>query len=106
MVEAFRTEPILVLAFTAVNCGPCQLQKKELKAVMTARPQFKMLAIDTDKWPHVGSKFAVGKLPCLVVMTDGQVRLRLEGLTKAEVLQEHVRNALASSTSGTETVVA
>jgi thioredoxin 1 len=84
MLDTFRAEPVLV-SFTSGNCGPCQLQKKELAAVsQIVGSGFKMFAIDTEKWPNVGSRFKVGKLPCLVVVKEGEVLLRLEGLTKAE----------------------
>jgi hypothetical protein len=52
----------------------------------------KMLAIDTAKWPHVGlSSFQISKLPCVVVLRNRQVVARMEGLTRADVLLEHVR---------------
>lgn len=84
MLDTFRAEPVLV-SFTSDNCGPCKLQKRELAAVSEiVGSGFKMFAIDTEKWPHVGSRFKIGKLPCLVVVKEGEVLLRLEGLTKAE----------------------
>jgi thiol-disulfide isomerase/thioredoxin len=84
MLDTFRAEPVL-LSFTSVNCGPCKLQKKELAAVSEiVGSGFKMFAIDTEKWPNVGSRFKVGKLPCLVVVKEGGVLLRLEGLVTAE----------------------
>jgi thiol-disulfide isomerase/thioredoxin len=52
----------------------------------------KMLAIDTEKWPHVGlAWFKVSKLPCVVVLRNKQVVARMEGLTRANDLLEHVR---------------
>jgi thioredoxin-like negative regulator of GroEL len=52
---------------------------------------FKMFAIDTEKWPHVGSRFKVGKLPCLVVLKEGEVLLRLEGFTRAEDVLSRIK---------------
>jgi hypothetical protein len=49
----------------------------------------KVLSIDTEKFPHVGTRYEIGKLPCLLFMKDSKVLLRLEGLTKAEALVEH-----------------
>lgn len=52
----------------------------------------KMLAIDTEKWPHVGlAWFKVSKLPCVVVLRNKTVVARMEGLTRAQDLLEHVR---------------
>ena len=92
MLHAFKEEPVLVY-FTSVTCGPCKLQKKELanvRELVGAESAFKVISIDTKKWPHVGSKFAIGKLPCLLVMKNKEILLRLEGLTKAEELVEKV----------------
>lgn len=91
MLDNFREEPLLI-SFTAINCGPCKLQKKELQAVSKlVGAKFNMVAIDTDRWPRIGTKFSVGKLPCLVVLKNGVVLARLEGLTKAEVVADQVR---------------
>jgi thioredoxin-like negative regulator of GroEL len=91
MLDTFRAEPVLV-SFTSVNCGPCMLQKKELAAVsQVVGSGFKMFAIDTEKWPHVGSRFKIGKLPCLVVVKEGEVLLRLEGFTRAEDVLSRIK---------------
>jgi thioredoxin 1 len=91
MLDTFRSEPVLV-SFTSVNCGPCKLQKKELAAVsQVVGAGFKMFSIDTEKWPNVGSRFKVGKLPCLIVIKEGEVLLRLEGLTMAEDLLSGIK---------------
>lgn len=98
----------LLIVFTAIHCGPCKLQKHELatfqqklgkqqrpsasatpSASLAAAP-IKLLAIDADKWPGVGKRFAVSKLPCLVLVQDKQVVARLEGLTSADALVERV----------------
>ena len=98
MLDTFRSEPVLV-SFTSVNCGPCKLQKKELAAVsQVVGTGFKMFAIDTERWPHVGSRFKVGKLPCLVVVKEGEVLLRLEGLTMAEDVLSGIRHIYGLAT--------
>lgn len=94
MLDNFRDEPVLI-AFTAINCGPCKLQKKELVTVQKDLSKLiTMVAIDTDRWPSVGSKFQVGKLPCLVALRNGQVLLRMEGLRTAEEITSSLRVAL------------
>jgi thiol-disulfide isomerase/thioredoxin len=111
----------LLIVFTATNCGPCKLQKQELSefrqrlsneheqsyhqrdgyddddeerhaVTQPSDVPLKMLAIDTEKWPHVGlAWFKVSKLPCVVVLRNKQVVARMEGLTRAKDLLEHVR---------------
>ena len=93
MLDSFQEELVLI-NFMAVNCGPCKLQKKELAAVSQTVGQdaCKVLAIDTNRWPSVSSRFEVGKLPCLVAMKNGDVVFRLEGYTKAEDVVARVRS--------------
>jgi len=97
MLDNFRDEPVLI-AFTAINCGPCKLQRKELQSVqrdLLSQRGLTMVSIDTDRWPKVGSKFQVGKLPCLVAVQDGEVLLRMEGLKTAEEIASNVRSILS-----------
>lgn len=93
MLDSFHEELILI-NFMAINCGPCRLQKKELASVSHAiGNDLHLLAIDTNRWPSVSSRFEVRKLPCLVAIKNGKEVFRIEGLTKAEnvvrSLQEH-----------------
>jgi thiol-disulfide isomerase/thioredoxin len=90
MLDAFREEPVLIY-FTSMTCGPCKLQKKELSTVhmLLGANALKVLSIDTEKFPYVGSRYKIGKLPSLLLIKDREVMFRLEGLTKADVLVEH-----------------
>lgn len=92
MLDSFR-EDLVLINFMAINCGPCRLQKKELSTVSQALGGgLQLLAIDTNRWPTVSSRFEVGKLPCLLALKDGQVLFRIEGFTKAEDVVERVRS--------------
>lgn len=110
---------LVVLLFTAVNCGPCRLQKQELQRLHDSRKSrfeettlqsvsqeadhvldrlpLKVLTIDTERWPHVGSKFQIGKLPCLFLFRGSQTIQRLEGLVSAEEIWKCVEEYHHSS---------
>ena len=96
MLDSFHEGPLLI-SFHAVNCGPCRLQRKELRSLSRLVPEFRMVSIDTNRWPQVGSHFSVGKLPCLVIYKDGEVMDRLEGLVMAEDLAQMVRTHMIGS---------
>ncbi len=89
MLESNPGETVLVY-FSAVNCGPCRIQKKELmKVQQLLGEKCKIFAVDTETWPHVGSRFKVHALPCLVVFKDGELLHRFEGVTHAtDVVQQ------------------
>lgn len=90
MLDAFRGEPVLIY-FMSMVCGPCKLQSKELANVkkLMGESALPVLAIDTERFPHVGARYGIGKLPCLLFVKDREILLRLEGLTKAEDLVQH-----------------
>jgi thioredoxin-like negative regulator of GroEL len=92
VLSTYHGEPLMVI-FTAVNCGPCRLMKKEMNHLssLMGDKRFKMVAVDTEKFPHVGSRFEVAALPCLLLVHNGEPILRLEGVVKAEEVFERVR---------------
>ena len=91
VLSTFQEEPLMVI-FTSVNCGPCRLMKKEINQVNSLMGgRYKIVAVDTEKFPHVGSRFEVAALPCLLMVQNGEEILRLEGVVKAEEVIERVR---------------
>jgi thiol-disulfide isomerase/thioredoxin len=93
-LEAFHEEPVIIY-FSTRTCGPCQLMKKELEEVRkTVGDEMKIFSIDTEKWPQVGSRFAISRLPCLVVAREGQVLLRMEGVIQADKVVAQVRTLI------------
>lgn len=94
MLESNPGKTVLVY-FSAVNCGPCRLQKKELvKVQQLVGEKCKIFAVDTEMWPHVGSRFKVHALPCLVVFKDGVLLHRFEGVTHANDVVERLQTFL------------
>ena len=91
VLDSFE-EPVLVY-FSTKNCGPCKLMKKEVEEVRRmVGEDFKVFSIDTERWPSVGTRCKVARLPCLVVFQQGQILLRFEGVNKAEEVVKQVRN--------------
>lgn len=94
VLKTFHEEPV-VIYFGNSNCGPCRLMKKEMVAVKEmVGHELKLFSIDTEKWPEVGSRFDVARVPTLVLFRGGEIQLRLEGLNSAETVVEQVRSLL------------
>ena len=95
VLATYHEEP-LMLIFTAVNCGPCKLMKQELKRAssLTGGDKFKMFSVDTNNFPHVGSRFQIAALPCLVLVQNGEPLLRIEGVLKAEEVVERIQTTI------------
>lgn len=93
MLGELQKEPLLLVYFFKDLCGPCKLQRQELAAASQLLPA-RVLAIDVEKWPNIGTRHNIGKLPCLLVIQQGQEVERLEGLTTAGDLLERVSDLL------------
>lgn len=94
MLDSFEGIPVVIVFTAEHTCGPCVLQQKEIKAfkeMLDAGGALRTVSVNVQRYPGVASKFSVAKLPCVVMVKDREVLVRLEGLTKADVLAEHVR---------------
>jgi thiol-disulfide isomerase/thioredoxin len=86
--ELHQKEPLLLVYFYKDLCGPCRLQRRELNGIAARLP--KVLAIDVEKWPHLGTRYNIGCLPCVLMIRHGQEVDRWEGLTLSHDLLERV----------------
>ena len=86
--------PILV-DFYATWCGPCQMMASELEQVNIVLGQrLKIVKIDTDKYPHIASKYQVQALPTLMLFKEGRPVEKMEGAMPAHQLIPHLENFL------------
>ena len=94
VLDTFREEPVIVY-FSSAKCGPCKLMEKELRSVREmVGDEMKIFSLDTEKWPSVGSRFKISRLPCLVVYKNSEQVLRMEGVNPAATVVEQVRGHL------------
>lgn len=103
MLNSFHQETLLVY-FGTTKCGPCHLMKKELvkaKKLLANKQEeedekskdvVKIFYLDTEKWPHLGTRFRIQRLPCILLVRHGVVLKRLEGVTRADLIVEELRN--------------
>jgi len=79
MVASFE-EPVVVVDFYAKWCGPCQLMVPVLdKFASEQEGKIAVAKVDTDKFPTLAERFAVGGLPTFVVFKGGEEVGRVEG---------------------------
>ncbi len=80
VVEASRTQPVIV-DFWATWCGPCKTLGPMLeKAVVAARGKVKLVKIDVDKNPAYAGQLRVQSIPTVYAFKDGQP---IDGFTGA-----------------------
>ena len=87
-------KPVLV-DFYAIWCGPCQMMAPILEQVnQEMKEQIQIVKIDTDKYPHIASKYQIMALPTLVLFKQGKPVDRFEGLMQAPDLIQRIYGLL------------
>ncbi len=75
--------PVLV-DFYATWCGPCQMMAPILEQVgAQLKNKVKVVKIDTDKYPNLGSQYEIQALPTLVLFVGGMPVEKIEGVRSA-----------------------
>jgi len=85
------SKPVL-LDFSAEWCGPCKMQGpilEELKKKMGDSIEIQM--IDVDQQMYKANKYGIRVVPTLIIEKDGKIVRQLEGVTRAEALEQILR---------------
>ncbi|MDY6936597.1 MAG: thioredoxin [Cyanobacteriota bacterium] len=86
--------PVLV-DFYAPWCGPCQMMTPILEQVNDRfKQQLRVVKINTDNYPNLGTKYNIAALPTLVLFKNGQPIDRIEGVVPADRLVPRLESFL------------
>jgi protein disulfide-isomerase len=81
----------LLVDFYATWCGPCRMIAPILDQVQAAlKSKMQVVKVDTDKYPHLASKYKIEALPTLVLFKEGKPVERIEGVLPLEKIMERL----------------
>jgi len=88
------SKPVLT-DFFATWCGPCKMQTpilEELKQKLGDSVEIRK--VDVDQNMEAATKYGIRVVPTLIIEKDGVVMHKLEGVTRADTLEQILRPLL------------
>ena len=76
--------PLVLLDFWAVWCGPCKMITPILEEIAAEREDVVIGKVDVDSEMELAMQFGVASIPTLVVMKDGAVANKAVGYMPKE----------------------
>jgi len=86
---------VIFMDFYTVWCGPCKMQDpiiEELEKKFAGSVEFKK--IDADQNMEMSAKYGIQAIPTLVIEKDGKIFKKYVGVTKSNVLEADLNEAL------------
>lgn len=85
--EVLSSEKPVLLDFSAIWCGPCQMLAPLLSEVAEERTDIKVGKVDVDDSPTLAASFRIMSVPTLIVIKDGKETNRTVGyMPKEDIL--------------------
>jgi len=87
--EILRTEPMVLVDFTATWCVPCKMMKPildELKLDMGSKVM--IIKLDVDKNPAASTAYNIQSVPTLILFKNGKIVWRQAGVVQKNSLKQ------------------
>jgi thioredoxin 1 len=84
--EVMQAEGTVFVDFYADWCGPCRMQAPIVEKLSEERKDVKFCKLNVDEAPAVAMKLAIGSIPTLMVVKNGEITFKEAGLMqKAQI---------------------
>jgi len=78
----------VVIDFTASWCGPCRIMAPIFADLAKKHPNAVFLKVDVDELKAITEQFSVEAMPTFLFMKEGDVKDRVVGAMKGELVQK------------------
>ncbi len=90
--QAVGGSEIVLLDFSSPHCGPCRQMLPTIQNLEAAG--YKVRLVDTTQEPALAQQYQVTRIPCFIMLADGQETERLVGATSQEQLVAMYQRAM------------
>ena len=88
-----NTDKPVLIDFWATWCGPCRMIAPTIEEIANEREDILVCKCNVDEETPLAARFGVNVIPTLVVLKNGRVAARSEGLAAKESIIRLVENA-------------
>lgn len=90
-VHTFIAEHQFAFVYVSrIDCGVCHAVLPQVREMLTAFPEVKMIKVDADKIPAVAGAFSVFTVPALLLFVDGKEMIRKARFVIMAELEEQI----------------
>lgn len=86
--EVLKSDKPVLVDFSAVWCGPCQMIAPILEEVSNELEQVKICKVDIDESMELAVKYRIEVVPTLLVLKNGEVTNRYSGVCSKDAIKK------------------
>lgn len=92
--DSITSSGLVLVDFWATWCGPCRMIAPVIEEIAQERADILVCKCNVDEEVPLAAQFGVNVIPTLVVLKNGRVAARTEGLTGKQNIIRLVENAI------------
>ena len=81
----------VLLDFSAIWCGPCQMMKPNLEKLSTNYPKLSIITIDVDAFNELAAEYRIASVPTLVFYRNGEYKKTSIGYLPYQQLEKLIK---------------